>query len=116
MKDGRAVGHGLLDGKDWRQDLVVHIYEREGFLGFVRADGCYRGDGVALVEGLVGGQHVAPEVSDGDALATDLVLPAGGHVGVSHDREDARSGLRLARVDRLYACVGMRASQHLGVQ
>ena len=116
MKNGRAVSHGLLDGKDWRQDLVVHLYESQGFLGFVRADGRYRGYRVSPVEGLVGGQHVAPEIPYGDALAADLVLPAGGHVGVGHDREDARSGLRLARVDRLYACVGMRASQHLGVQ
>ena len=64
MQHRRAYGHGLFDGEDGGEDVVIDVDELERLLGDVETGGTNGGDGVALVQHFVAGQRVA-EVEGG---------------------------------------------------
>ena len=104
------VGHGV-------QNLVLDLDEIESLLGDVGAGGGYGGDGVTLVQRLVGGQTVVAEELGVDHGCLGLVAdapPGLRQVGGGHDTANPLHGRGLAGVDGLDAGVGMGAAQHPG--
>ena len=118
VQDGSAVGHALGGGQDGTEHLVLDDDLVGGLFGDVRARGGNGGDGVALVQGLVVGEHVVAEVAEVcRALSErdDLV----GHfrqVRAGDDGEHAVHGLGLTRVYRQDSCVGVGTANELCVE
>ena len=102
-----------------RQDFVVHGNQLQGFLGGVGAGGGDGGDGVALIQGLVLGQHIVAEetVVDHRALG-QFGGPARGFlkIGGGYYGPDAGMGGGPAGINGLDAGVGVGAAENLAVE
>ena len=115
----RVVAHRLQHVGDRLQDFVINLDERQGQFGLVGAVRGHRGDGMALVQGLLRGQAVvAQELGVDHRPFAQVQHPSTGlrQVGGCHHGMDAGHGFRLAGVDALDAGVGVRAPQHLSVE
>ena len=115
VDDGRAVGHGFVDGEDGREQLVLDLDLGEGGLGLLLGLGGDGGDAVADEadlgvehEGVVGGGL-------GEALARGAVGDAR-DVAVPQDRLDAGHLFGGGDVHGDDLRVRMRAPQHLDDQ
>ncbi len=119
MQHHRAFLHRLAHVLDERQDFVLDLDQRRGFLGHVRILGRHGGHGMAVVEHGVLGDAVVGDVLHADAAALagrNHGLVQRRKIGAGDDRLDARQGHRLADVDALDAGVRMRTAHDLAVQ
>ena len=104
VQQGRTGRHRLVDVEHVRQGLVYHLDGVQSSPGLGAARGRNRGHDVALVQGLVAGDHVADHV---------LVTPGSlGEVVAGDDCLDPGHGLGLRRIDRHDLGVGVRRTQH----
>ena len=115
----RARGHGILGGQHGRQDFPIHADQSHRFLGQVGRVGGDGGDGVATVQRLFAGHHVAAVEAVVDRCALFLVLDFGGNVrevGGGYHGVDAGQGQGAAGVDAADASVGVGAAQNFAVE
>ena len=118
VQNRRAGGHRVLDGYDGRQNLVIYLYQLDGFLGDVRVGRGDAGNGVPLVQRLVRRQHVVAQPLEAcRALAqVNHRIAVACEVGVGYDSRHAGQRLGGRGVYALDARVRVRASQNLAVQ
>ena len=113
-----SFGHGLAPGEHRGQYFVIHLYQREGFLGNVRAGGADGGDGVAHVQDLVL-RHQVFRNHTGVALHFGKVQDAvfnDGEIRRGSHGDDARQCFSLAGIDAADERMGMGAAHGLRVQ
>ena len=105
VQQRRVRRHGLQPGSDRGQHLIVHLDEPRRFLGGLLVHRRHRGDAVAGIARLGGGEVrlVAHEAAVADVRK----------VGGRHHRLDARQPLGALGADGGDARVGVRAQHHL---
>ena len=99
--------------------VVVDVDEGEGLLGHVGVDGGHRGDGVALVQGLVRRQAVVAQEPGVDQVAlahVDDLARGLGQLGAGDDGLHAGEGQGAGGVDGPDAGVGVGAPEDLAVE
>ena len=119
VKLRRALFDSGLHGRYRWQHLVLHIYEREGFLGCVRALRGDCGDCLPLVERLRAGERVVAEMLQVRGRSRDnhaRLIGSVREVRRCYHRENFGVRLRLAGVDGHDIGVGVRAAENLAVQ
>ena len=118
VQQRRGVEHRVADVEDGRELLVLDFDQGDGVFRDVVVGGGDGGDGVALVEHLVGGDHVVEQPLEvGAALAgVDVLVGGAGEVGVGDHGEHAGQGTSLGGVDRLDLGVRMRAAEDAPVE
>jgi hypothetical protein len=118
VQDRRPGREGGVEIEHRGQHLVVDANRREGALGGGPAGRGHGGDGVAVVEHLVAGQHVAGEIPEVERGLGALGCLGGeiGKVGRGDDRLHPLDRERGLHVDGADPCVGVRAAQDLAVE
>ena len=119
LEEQRSVRlHRFVDVDHVRQDLVIDLDKRGGFLSDRFADRRDCGDRVALVESLLARHDVARDVPEilGDPLRTLILEFMVREVLGGHDCLDAGQSLRLRGVDRADAGMRVRRADDLAVE
>ena len=119
VKHGCVGPHGFFGSKDSRQGLVGNIYESQRFLGDVRADGGYSGDGLTPVKDLVA-RHDVAELKEESRAAGPVESRGDGleirKVGRRHHRAHTVEVAGTLDVDRQDPGVGVDAAQYPAVE
>ena len=116
VQPGRGGRHRLVDVDDGGQGIVGHVHALEGVLGRIPAFRHHRGDGLADVDHLVGGQDEKGVLARARGLDEHRERAEGCDVLDAEHHHHAGQPPGLLEVTRDDACVSVWASQHRHVQ